>query len=90
VSPFRNRVSRRPDDIPYRQLWKNLIAMLEQNSTLTDTAIIKNWIIRTYVDRRCSAIRRLNDYRKDTISFRQCLTDLIDERSWWHGADPSS
>jgi hypothetical protein len=30
-----------------RHMWKNLIAMLEQNSTLQDTAIVKNWIIRT-------------------------------------------
>jgi hypothetical protein len=62
-----------------RHVWKNLIAMLEQNSTLSDTATVENWIIRTYVDRQCSAIRRLNDDRTAIISFRQCLTDLIND-----------
>jgi hypothetical protein len=60
-----------------RHVWKDLIAMLEQNSNLDNTAVIKNWIIRSYVDRQCSAIRRLNDSRRDTISFRRCISELI-------------
>jgi hypothetical protein len=60
-----------------RYVWKNLIAMLEQNSTLQDTAIVKNWIIRTYVTTQCSAVRRLNDRRAKTISLRRCLGELI-------------
>jgi hypothetical protein len=39
--------------------------------------VIKNWIIRSYVDSQCSAIRRLNDSRRDTISFRRCISELI-------------
>lgn len=60
-----------------RHIWKNLIAMLEQNTALSDTAIVKNWLIRTYVDRQCSAIRRLNDNDSRTASVRRCLSMLI-------------
>jgi hypothetical protein len=60
-----------------RHLWKNLIAMLEQNTALSDTAIVNNWLIRTYVDRQCSAIRRLNDNDSRTASARRCLRMLF-------------
>jgi len=30
-----------------RRIWKNLIAMLEQNTALSDTAIVKNGLIST-------------------------------------------
>jgi hypothetical protein len=60
-----------------RHIWKNLIAMLEQNTALSDTAIVKNWLIRTYVDRQCSAIRRLNDNDSRAASVRRCLSILI-------------
>ena len=59
-----------------RHIWKNLIAMLEQNRTLTDTAIVNNWIIRTYVHSQCSAVRRLSDDDTKKISLCRCLHDL--------------
>ena len=62
-----------------RHVWKNLIAMLEQNSTLQDTAIVKNRIIRTYVTTQWPAVRRLNDKRAKTISLRRCLGELISD-----------
>ena len=62
-----------------RHMWKNLIAMLEQNSTLQDTAIVKNRIIRTYVTTQWPAVRRLNDKRAKTISLRRCLGELISD-----------
>jgi hypothetical protein len=64
----------------FRHIWKNLIAMLEQNTALSDTAIVKNWLIRTYVDTQCSAIRRLNDNDSRTASVRRCLWMLIADR----------
>jgi hypothetical protein len=41
-----------------RHISKNLIAMLEQSSSLHDTAVVKNWIIRNYVHTQCSAAGR--------------------------------
>jgi hypothetical protein len=60
-----------------RHLWKNVIAMLEQSADRRDARYVNSWMIRSYVDRQCSAIRRLNDYRRDTISLRRCLRELI-------------
>ena len=60
-----------------RHLWKNVTAMLEHNVDRHHARVVKNWLIRSYVDKQCSAIRRLNDGVGDPASIRRCLRELI-------------
>jgi hypothetical protein len=62
-----------------RYLWKNVISMLEQNVDRHHARVVKSWINRSYVDRQCSAIRRLNDHDRRTASLRRCLSELIEK-----------
>ena len=62
------------------EIYEGILKIVQSNEKIQDPPDICNWMFENYADSVASAIRRLNDDGKGTLSLKRLIQDIRDNR----------